>query len=94
MLCGVLLMPRVLNKYRDEIPDDAVWIMRPSKWGNPYRFVPSSPRSRARAIELYRQRLLHTDLRHDLEELRGKDLVCCCAPKPCHGDVLIALANS
>ena len=24
-----------------------------------------------------------------LSELRGRDLVCWCAPKPCHGDVLI-----
>jgi hypothetical protein len=28
-----------------------------------------------------------------LHELRGKDLVCWCAPKPCHGDVLLRLAN-
>ena len=26
-------------------------------------------------------------------ELRGKDLVCWCAPEKCHGDVLLELAN-
>jgi hypothetical protein len=28
-----------------------------------------------------------------LPELRGRDLVCWCAPCACHGDVLIELAN-
>jgi Domain of unknown function (DUF4326) len=28
-----------------------------------------------------------------LPELRGKTLVCWCAPLPCHGDVLVELAN-
>jgi hypothetical protein len=28
-----------------------------------------------------------------LHELRGKDLVCFCAPQGCHGDVLLRLAN-
>jgi hypothetical protein len=27
-----------------------------------------------------------------LDELRGRDLICWCAPLACHGDVLIALA--
>lgn len=27
------------------------------------------------------------------KELRGKDLICFCAPKKCHGDILIRLAN-
>ncbi len=29
----------------------------------------------------------------DVEELRGKDLVCWCAPHPCHADILLAMAN-
>ena len=29
-----------------------------------------------------------------LPELRSKDLVCWCAPKPCHADVLLELANA
>jgi hypothetical protein len=29
-----------------------------------------------------------------LDELRGRDLLCFCAPKPCHGDLLLRLANT
>lgn len=29
-----------------------------------------------------------------LDELRGRDLVCFCAPSPCHGDLLLRLANA
>jgi hypothetical protein len=29
-----------------------------------------------------------------LDELRGRDLVCFCAPLPCHGDLLRRLANA
>jgi hypothetical protein len=28
-----------------------------------------------------------------LSELRGKDLICWCAPEACHADVLLELAN-
>lgn len=28
------------------------------------------------------------------EQLRGKNLVCWCKPLPCHGDVLLTIANS
>jgi len=29
-----------------------------------------------------------------LGELRGRDLVCYCAPRSCHGDLLLRLANA
>ena len=29
-----------------------------------------------------------------LDELRGKDLLCFCAPAACHGDLLLRLANA
>jgi hypothetical protein len=33
--------------------------------------------------------------RHDIEELRGKNLACYCAlDQPCHADVLLRLANT
>jgi hypothetical protein len=45
-------------------------------------------------IDMYRAWLLHQpDLMASLPELRGKDLVCFCAPKRCHGDVLIEMAE-
>jgi hypothetical protein len=30
---------------------------------------------------------------NDIHELLGRDLVCWCAPEPCHGDLLLRLAN-
>jgi hypothetical protein len=29
-----------------------------------------------------------------VHELRDRDLVCWCAPDPCHGDLLLRLANA
>ncbi|RUV66725.1 MULTISPECIES: DUF4326 domain-containing protein [unclassified Mesorhizobium] len=69
-----------------------VYIGRPSKWGNP--FVIGRDGSREEAIEKYRAWLAsQPELLDALDELRGRDLVCWCAPQGCHGDVLIELAN-
>lgn len=60
-----------------------------SKWGNPF---PLAMGSRADVIAAYREHLLASpDLLAALPELRGKRLGCWCAPKACHGDVLVAL---
>lgn len=29
-------MPKVLNKHKDKIPPNAVYVGRPSQWGNPF----------------------------------------------------------
>jgi hypothetical protein len=86
-------MPKVLNKYRDGIPKGAVYIGRPSKWGNP--FVIGKDGDREEVIAKYRQWLLAQPAQVDAakRELAGKDLVCFCAPKGCHGDVLLEVAN-
>ena len=70
-----------------------VFIGRPSKWGNPYVIGPHG--SREMVIERYRSYLRgRPDLLADLHELEGKVLGCFCAPKACHGDVLLEyLAN-
>lgn len=87
--------PRVLNKNQTKItPEGAVYIGRPSKWGNP--FVVGRDGSRDEVIEKYRDWLFTSrlDLREDARrELHGKDLVCWCAPLPCHGDILLEIAN-
>jgi hypothetical protein len=72
---------------------DAVYVGRPSKWGNPY--VVGADGTREEVIERYRAYLLENpELRAALSELRGRNLVCWCAPLPCHADVLLELANS
>jgi hypothetical protein len=95
-------MPKVLNKHTDHIPPDAVYVGRPSKWGNPYKIgdkhptIPGATISREDAIILYHFHLLSLYANGRLpnfDELRGKDLVCWCAPLPCHADILLELAN-
>lgn len=94
-------MPKVLNKRTDSIPEGAVYVGRPSKWGNPFKVgsrgvVPHMGKiDHTEAVRLYKEWLWR---RPDLieqakSELRGKDLVCWCAPLPCHADVLLELAN-
>lgn len=74
-----------------------VFIGRPSKWGNPFSHLPSTLAQykvscREEAVEKYREWILtQPHLLSDLEELRGKRLGCFCAPKLCHGHVLIEL---
>lgn len=84
---------KVLNKYKDPVPPDAVYIGRPSKWGNP--FYVSSQRPREEAVRLYREWISHQPKLREAakNELKGKDLVCFCAPLACHGDVLLEIAN-
>lgn len=88
-------MPKVYNKRTDKnIPTNAIYVGRPSKWGNPFRIGKDG--SRADVISKYRSRVLNilqSSDSHYLDELRGKNLVCWCAPLPCHADVLIELAN-
>jgi Domain of unknown function (DUF4326) len=49
---------------------------------------------RLEGIEKFRRYLLGNEkLMGELHELKGKDLLCWCAPKPCHGDVLLEFAN-
>ncbi len=81
----------VVNKRRAEFD---VNIGRPSKWGNP--FVIGRDGDRA---EVIRKHLIWIEGQQDLlavlvKELRGKTLGCYCAPAPCHGDTLAALADS
>lgn len=86
-------MCKVLNKRWANDNANAVYIGRGSKWGNPFRIGPDG--DRATVIEKY-ARWLRTQhhLLRSLDELRGRDLICFCAPLPCHGDLLLWLANA
>ncbi|MDD5220249.1 MAG: DUF4326 domain-containing protein [Candidatus Bipolaricaulis sp.] len=84
-------MPRVLNMRTDEIPSDAVYVGRPSKWGNPYKI----DIGRLAAIKRFREYAIQRleEEPHWLDELVDKDLVCWCVPLLCHADILLELAN-
>lgn len=70
-----------------------VYIGRPTKWGNPFLIGPHG--TREEVIKKF-EKLVRKDphmIRSIKEELRGKTLGCWCAPLPCHGDVLLKIAN-
>jgi hypothetical protein len=85
-------MCRVLNKHHAGVPAGAVYIGRGSKWGNPFRIGVDGDRGTVLAKYERYLRARH-DLLRAIDELRGKDLVCFCAPQACHGDLLLRLAN-
>ena len=66
-----------------------VRIDRASKWGNP--FTMRGEYERDEVIRKYEVYLRNNErLLHDLNELVGaKRLFCWCAPKKCHGDVIV-----
>lgn len=82
---------KVLNKHIMAVPREAVYIGRPSKWGNPFQIGRDG--TRKEVIEKFATYIVNSPLMNDLYELKNKDLVCFCAPLPCHGDVLLRLAN-
>lgn len=81
--------PRVYNKHNGDAPADAVYIGRGSPWGNPYPITATS--SRNEVCDLFEKYVLPKLV---VEELRGKNLICYCAPKRCHGDAILRKANA
>lgn len=82
-------MPKVLNKKKDFIHPDAVYVGRGSPYGNPFRL----------GIDGTREEVIHKFVtlvlpNLDVSTLRGKDLVCFCAPKKCHADFILIKANN
>lgn len=69
------------------------YVGRPTIWGNPFKIGRDG--SRKEVIQKYREWILtQPALIEQLPTLRGKILGCWCAPKPCHADVLLQLANA
>lgn len=88
-------MTTVVNKYKVNMSDpDIVYIGRGSVWGNDSEMKDRSDGERERVIQNYRKQLRDqlqsgSITKEDLLELDGKRLACYCAPKACHGDVLV-----
>lgn len=89
------------------MPENAVYVGRPTRWGNELRpdmlDMFDRPLGVQRAVDLYRiatlRRIEDSDdgqewAREWLAPLRGKDLACWCPPSsPCHADVLLELVG-
>jgi hypothetical protein len=91
---------KIYNKRQGGIPATAVYVGRPSAYGNPFSHLPNTlaqyqVSSRAEAVEKYREWILTRPnlLRMVRAYLAGKDLVCWCAPAKCHAEVLMEIAN-
>lgn len=82
-------MPRVVHCKKE--PFD-VYVGRPTMWGNP--FVIGQDGTREEVIQKYEKWFrAQPNLMSAVASLKGKVLACWCAPKLCHGDVLVRLAN-
>lgn len=86
-------MPQVLNKHHGYPPRGAVYVGRPSPWGNPYQM--GADGTREEVIAKFRNFVENRPnfKASIVENLRGKDLVCFCAPLACHADILLEIAN-
>lgn len=86
--------------------EGVIWIGRSGPFGNPYsvggsRFRTMAVSRKAEAVTLYREWLC-SDLELDgwvkptraqVRDLKGKKLGCACKISPCHGEVLVDLAD-
>lgn len=82
-------------------PEGAIYVGRPTRWGNPFRVgdphpIFGWPISADEAVHFYRALVdRHRVLLIAMDgSLRGHDLACWCPlDRPCHADVLLEFAN-
>jgi hypothetical protein len=86
-------MVKVYNKYHKDYPEDAIYIGRGSDYGNP--FIIGKDGTRKEVIEKYINIIESNENLKNLiiQRLKGKNLLCYCSPKSCHGDYLLKIAN-
>jgi hypothetical protein len=73
------------------MPENTVYVGRPTKYGNPYR-IGDMGLTRETVVEMYEGYLNRVLVNNPkfLDELQGKDLACWCPlDKPCHADVIL-----
>jgi hypothetical protein len=79
------------------LPENAVSVCRPGKWGNPFKIEEQTPGKDATWAVAEFRRKYENDADYQaaaVRELKGKDLCCYCGPEgPCHADVLLEWAN-
>jgi hypothetical protein len=85
--------PKILNAKRvGRNPPGAVYVGRPSPWGNPFSIGRDGDREEV--IFKYLS-WLHENpvfVERARRDLAGRDLVCWCAPEACHAEILRDLA--
>lgn len=82
-----------------KLPEGAVSVARPHRWGNPFSIGDPGVPTRQEAVRRFRQWIVAAmadpEVARDLEALRGRRLACWCRlAEACHADVLIELANA
>jgi hypothetical protein len=78
-----------------KMPSDAVYVGRPTKWGNPYK-AEECAGAEVSAVKCFRILVeSEPETIADIQrELKGKKLACWCSlDKACHADVLAEIAN-
>ncbi|AFU88110.1 hypothetical protein CcrColossus_gp240 [Caulobacter phage CcrColossus] len=90
------VVPQVLNirDYPDGLPPNSTYVGRGTFAGNPYRIGIDGTRDEV--INHYEdtRELDEAFVARVRKELRGRHLVCHCAPERCHADWLLRIANS
>ena len=100
-------MPKRVQRKRTKgwkMPPNTVYVGRGSEWGNPFLVDGPSRHTLLGAVLMFRK-YAEWRLKEEpdwLLPLRGKNLACYCSPTvvsippriPCHGDILLGLANA
>ena len=87
-----------------KLPEGAIYVGRPTRWGNPFRIGEPFYRTAEDAVQRFKAGLTVAPLPHpesymgriltDIHLLRGKNLACWCPlDQPCHADILLEIAN-
>lgn len=91
-----------LHTYFDFNPPGSKRVIRTSNkstWGNPFIVIEKGGKYTAEeAVSRYReyilQKIKEDPEKYNIEELRGKDLICTCKiGAPCHGDALLEIIS-
>lgn len=75
------------------MPKNAIYVGRPTIYGNPFTVADYGPGLALRNFQKHINAKLQKNPKL-LEPLKGKDLACWCpVGEPCHADMLLELAN-
>lgn len=88
-------MPKVINLRTKDCPKNTKIVDRSTPYGNPFIMHSDGDRDQvcdlfATWVKLPEQAKLRAQAKI---ELKGHDLACWCAPKRCHADTWLAIAN-